>query len=218
MGQYKEWLHSLELDWQLRTQVKTLKNQISHLQARAVQLEPLLPTEQNTVIQALLAYAQAPIRSKEPLPIPSPTLSQSQWSPAFTQQATIEEELFEPTLTLKALRPTEVKHRGLLHRDKLVEPTSQPSQIPVPNSPLETPRLELNEEVKMRALLQIGSQEEIHLPWWLEQMMVNTQGTGPIDPETVRTNRLIQRWLTRWGQQVPAQEAHQKNSEEAPPL
>lgn len=44
----------------------------------------------------------------------------------------------------------------------------------------------------------------LEIPDWLQHITVSTeQGYMPIDPESVRTNRLVQRWLTRWGKQTP---------------
>lgn len=54
------------------------------------------------------------------------------------------------------------------------------------------------------------TQPQIELPWWLRNIALaasidRTNRTGPLDPETLRTNRLVQRWLERWGQRPPLQ-------------
>lgn len=45
---------------------------------------------------------------------------------------------------------------------------------------------------------------QLELPWWLRNITI-TNGddeTGkPIDQESIRTNRLVQRWVERWGRQ-----------------
>ncbi|HET8912917.1 MAG TPA: hypothetical protein VFN23_15700 [Ktedonobacteraceae bacterium] len=47
---------------------------------------------------------------------------------------------------------------------------------------------------------------DLEIPDWLQHISVSTdQGYMPIDPESIRTNRLVQRWLTRWGKQTPSQ-------------
>ena len=42
---------------------------------------------------------------------------------------------------------------------------------------------------------------QIELPWWLHNLTNVSHGNGPIDQESSRTNRLVQRWLERWGKQ-----------------
>ena len=47
----------------------------------------------------------------------------------------------------------------------------------------------------------------LELPWWLRKITVssnNAEGARPIDQETRRTNRLVQRWIERWGRQSSA--------------
>jgi hypothetical protein len=43
---------------------------------------------------------------------------------------------------------------------------------------------------------------QLELPWWLRNITVsskNEQGSQPIDQNSIRTNRLVQRWIERWG-------------------
>nr|MBA2680308.1 hypothetical protein [Ktedonobacteraceae bacterium] len=46
----------------------------------------------------------------------------------------------------------------------------------------------------------------VMLPPWLHNISVSSgknRRVGPIDQEAIRTNRLVQRWLERWGRIPP---------------
>jgi hypothetical protein len=45
---------------------------------------------------------------------------------------------------------------------------------------------------------------QLELPWWLRNIAISSkdkQGNRPIDHHSIRTNRLVQRWIERWGRQ-----------------
>jgi hypothetical protein len=45
---------------------------------------------------------------------------------------------------------------------------------------------------------------QLELPWWLRKITVangDAETSRPIDQESIRTNRLVQRWVERWGRQ-----------------
>lgn len=42
------------------------------------------------------------------------------------------------------------------------------------------------------------TEPRMELPWWLRNAAL-LNANGPIDQESIRTNRLIQRWIERWG-------------------
>lgn len=47
---------------------------------------------------------------------------------------------------------------------------------------------------------------QLELPWWLRKITITNgddDGGKPIDQESIRTNRLVQRWVERWGRQSP---------------
>ena len=70
---------------------------------------------------------------------------------------------------------------------------------PIPHSPHYEPML-LPED--MDAFIDGHSETEprMELPVWLRNAALHN-ANGPIDQETMRTNRLIQRWIERWGHQ-----------------
>src|SRR6202023_972506 len=45
---------------------------------------------------------------------------------------------------------------------------------------------------------------QLELPWWLRKITITSgddDTSKPIDQESIRTNRLVQRWVERWGHQ-----------------
>jgi hypothetical protein len=45
---------------------------------------------------------------------------------------------------------------------------------------------------------------QLELPWWLRNIAISSkdkQSNRPIDHHSNRTNRLVQRWIERWGRQ-----------------
>jgi hypothetical protein len=45
---------------------------------------------------------------------------------------------------------------------------------------------------------------QLELPWWLRNIAISSkdkQSNRPIDHHSIRTNRLVQRWIERWGRQ-----------------
>ena len=45
---------------------------------------------------------------------------------------------------------------------------------------------------------------QLELPWWLRNITISSrdeQAGRPIDYKSIRTNRLVQRWIERWGRQ-----------------
>ncbi|HLL78950.1 MAG TPA: hypothetical protein VKT25_05585 [Ktedonobacteraceae bacterium] len=57
---------------------------------------------------------------------------------------------------------------------------------------------------------------QLELPWWLRKITEQQPGTesnsGIIDPGSARTNRLVQRWIDRWGRQAPFKEEDEGRS------
>ncbi len=57
---------------------------------------------------------------------------------------------------------------------------------------------------------------QLELPWWLRKITKQQPGiegnSGVIDPGSARTNRLVQRWIDRWGRQAPFNEEDEGRS------
>jgi hypothetical protein len=58
---------------------------------------------------------------------------------------------------------------------------------------------------------------QLDLPWWLRKITVSSkdqQAGRPIDHNSIRTNRLVQRWIERWGHQPSTTLKSTENKEE----
>ncbi len=58
---------------------------------------------------------------------------------------------------------------------------------------------------------------QLELPWWLRNITVSSKGEQagrPIDHNSIRTNRLVQRWIERWGRQPSTVLKSTENKEE----
>lgn len=57
---------------------------------------------------------------------------------------------------------------------------------------------------------------QLELPWWLRKITKQQPGiegnSSLIDPGSARTNRLVQRWIDRWGRQAPFNEEDEGRS------
>jgi len=50
---------------------------------------------------------------------------------------------------------------------------------------------------------QTPTEARIELPHWFRNLTSASGSNGPIDQESVRNNRLVQRWIERWRKQPP---------------
>ena len=60
---------------------------------------------------------------------------------------------------------------------------------------------------------------QLELPWWLRNITIysrDKQAGRPIDYKSIRTNRLVQRWIERWGRQPSTVLKSTENKEEGP--
>jgi hypothetical protein len=76
--------------------------------------------------------------------------------------------------------------------------------LPIPSTP--HPAIHLLPE-DMSTIIDEHSQTspQLKLPWWLDEAFAsstNEHGHSPVDQQSVRTDRLVQRWLTRWGRET----------------
>jgi hypothetical protein len=103
----------------------------------------------------------------------------------------------------------------------LVSPKSNARYVHVDNQapPLfNRPELELLPE-EMIAFFDEHEQTDpqLELPWWLRNIAVSSkdeQAGQPTDHNSIRTNRLVQRWIERWGRQTSPVLKSTENKEE----
>ena len=63
------------------------------------------------------------------------------------------------------------------------------------------------------------TEPQIALPWWLQKAALSATQSNSLDAQSVRTNRLVQRWLERWGRlEEQTQQATNANGQQHPPI
>jgi hypothetical protein len=225
MGQYQQWLHYRDVDQLLHTQLEELEEELAQLQIREQLLQQILQPatgDATSLLQAdneiLRALAIGLNGHTEPL---EHTQEQTQSANGTVGTAsarprpgpdpltdTHSSQNDEPTAAISSAPATQ---NGLPPAEEqyVTDPDSaQPSQPllnrnmtlpPIPHSPHYEPML-LPED--MDAFIDEHSETDprIELPVWLRNAALHN-ANGPIDQETMRTNRLIQRWIERWGHQ-----------------
>ena len=187
MGQYRQWLHYRDIDRHLHLQREQLTHEIAHLQEQLHCLEAAHPDVNNSIVQALIT--QQTIQSVQPRAITPPT-SISSLSPDVPLPEWVREETRQytpnPQTPLPTVPPTSHTYASLpplphpMHPQYPQYPQSQNDDISAPTDP------------------------QITIPHWLRRAASVSQ-SGPLDPQGVQTNRLVQRWLERWGKQLPEQ-------------
>ncbi len=193
MGQYQQWLHYQEIDRRLRATLDALEQELGQIESQSNgSPQPAIPFA-NPIISALSAYIATSSNGHAP---PQDDTDTCNSSPTGHGQA--------------SNGSSETISAALLHWGELpdfVPPGLHPSnqyEI-VPSLSIDHPEIELLPE-DMFAFFEEHSQTDpqIELPWWLRKITIISKeddSSKPIDQESIRTNRLVQRWVERWGHQ-----------------
>ena len=233
MGQYQQWLHHRSADQHLQAQLEILESELAQLQERAQPIEQCESPPQdavsspiqfpedtafdcsflatNKIILALAASLNGQVSS--PLDEnASTTVPTSQQVPASDQSAeTISSALFAwsnlpnfeaPNLPIE---PSMVSTSTFTNLDQLFPHIPHQELVLLPE--------DMSSFIDEHSL----TDPRLELPWWLHNIAVASRANnsnGPIDQERIRTNRLIQRWLERWGYQPSSQDANGENYHE----
>ena len=207
MGQYQQWLQYQEIHKHLSTQVEALKAELAKLQEcldRSGQQHEVASFSDNPIMLALVALS-----SSQPFPPNSHVRSTHE----IHNPSVIGSEQSSDTIS------TALRSWGGLPNFELYE-INEP--LPVDHqSPLllNHPEIELLPE-DMIAFFDEHEQTDpqLELPWWLRKITVSSkdqQAGRPIDHNSIRTNRLVQRWIERWGRQPSTTLKSTENEEEA---
>ena len=199
MGQYQQWLHYQAIERRLRTQVETLEAELAQLQEHLNILEQqqleATPLTHNPIIQALLANLHTHNDS------PKSTTRSKNGSTGSTEPDLQSSEHGD------TISPALLSWGGLPNFGPQV--VEEPFPVVEQALPLTGhPEIELLPE-DMMAFFEEHAQTDpqLQLPWWLRNIAVsstNEQGSRPIVQNSIRTNRLVQRWIERWGRQASA--------------
>jgi hypothetical protein len=207
MGQYQQWLHYQEIDKCLSTQVETLEAELAQLQERLDHLEQqqqeVVPLTDNPIIQALVAHQSANHITPK--------------SNARYMHETNDFSASDSSESGDSISPALLSWGGLpgfeLHEIK--EPLPVDDQAaPLVNHP----EIELLPE-DLITFFDGHEQTDprLELPWWLRNITISSkdeQAGRPIDHNSIRTNRLVQRWIERWGRQPSTLLESTENKEE----
>lgn len=243
MGQYQQWLHYRDVDRLLRAQLDELAEEFAQLRIREQLLQqmlhpinaheqaaigetPSLLQANNEILHALMIGLNGHTnRTHRPELSPSTNGTTEMVSHGTTEEisarytqgneptAAISQALFaqgslppsEEQFTPESVAGTS-EFRPMLNRN-----TALP---PIPHTPHSESML-LPED--LGAFIEEHTQTEprMELPWWLRNAAL-INANGPIDQESMRTNRLIQRWIERWGRHPNMRElpeARRENNE-----
>ena len=196
MGQYQQWLHYQEIDRRLRTQVEALEAELAQLQERLCLLEQqpeaAAPMVDNPIIQVLAAILNGHTVSPNNNVYPTYESTTSSASVVLSSE------------TGESISPALLSWGGLPDFEAQEIKESFPAvghKLP----PVDHPEIELLPE-DMLAFFDGYAQTDpqLELPWWLRKITISSkdgQGNLPIDQDSIRTNRLVQRWIERWGRQ-----------------
>ncbi len=189
MGQYQQWLHYQEIDRRLSATLDALEQELAQIESQSPDSQQPAMSLANPIISALSAHMATNLNGHTLTRDDSDT---SNSSPS-DQVSSIE--------TMSAA----LAHWGELS-DFGSEGTQPSQQYEIQSSlSIDHPEIELLPD-DMFAFFEEPSQTDpqIELPWWLRKITVSSgdeEASKPIDQESMRTNRLVQRWVERWGHQ-----------------
>lgn len=183
MGQYQQWLLYREIDQKLQARLEEFEAELAQLQDHARFLEQAGPHADNEIIRALAASIERN-------------------APAIKDRHTIVDlDMAEEELKQRILSSV-LDWRGLpnLGPQEMQEPFYGETKPELPAT--SHSELVLLPDDVMDILNEYGQTEpQLELPWWLHNIAISTDRTSPVDQQTIRTNRLVQRWIERWGRQ-----------------
>ncbi|GAC1568149.1 MAG: hypothetical protein NVS3B14_16430 [Ktedonobacteraceae bacterium] len=191
MGQYQQWLHFQDIDRRLRTTLDALEQELAHyhsqvdssLQADVLAANPIV----SALIAQLAAHSNGRVSPQDTTEIGNNDKTRAGWPQSGQAHASTDQEA------------------SLLRRGAFPFLGNDRADI------------ELLQE-DMYAFLEEYSQTDpqLELPWWLRKITIthsDVESGKPIDQESMRTNRLVQRWVERWGHQSQPSEPFPPESE-----
>lgn len=241
MGQYQQWLQYRHIERLLKAQLEELAEELAQLHQREQELRqtlqlPMAPVEknaaalvlQNTIVQALALT----INSLNNLHHSNGHSSFSAISPDYDNgMAQMADQTTESSASPihisgvnAAISPALYNQSQLsgnmeLYPDDAV--SSNDTFHPLLNRNSNLPPIPHSDPMlpeDMGAFLDEHTETEpqVALPWWIRNTGV-LNPNGPVDQESARTNRLVQRWIERWGRHPipPAQPQPPENGGKA---
>jgi hypothetical protein len=203
MGQYQQWLHYREVDQRLRAELEVLETELAQLQDQVSRLEQTYPYPDNQIIRALAISMQRETQPTSALP-------------SDTGMVANPPNGLPDTHAFSQVLSSSLQHWGALP-DFSPQEMQESFQNGEESKPPSTPHSEmilLPDDFIAIFEEYNRTEPQLELPWWLRNIMASTgtlDRTSPIDQESIRTNRLVQRWLERWGRRPPTQQTSQED-------
>jgi len=203
MGQYQQWLHHREVDEQLGKRLEQLQTELALLQAQAHTLaETTSSSSENTIIQALLSAHKAEVHVASNQPSAQTVLPQQLFVDEPQEETAAPHNIFKveeeesapvspalfawgrlPNLDAQKIQlpATNTRRSGALSGEEGLLPQDMTTFFHQHTNPVPRPRI----------------------PAWLENVISAPTApdqlpNNPVDQQTLRTNRLVERWLERW--------------------
>jgi hypothetical protein len=226
MGQYQQWLHYREVDHQLQARLKELTSKLEQLQAeQAGLMAPTASLASNVIIQALTKqrrndqFQQEGIDFVEVNDVVEVPDTPFEFSPI---NGTLAEE-YGFAQTTHDVGGTAQEHNeavspfistALFAWGNL--PNFDSGELPIPGLNMvppipSTPHPDIDLLPKdMNTLMNRYSEAnpQLKLPRLQQEATVSAadeHSHSPVDQQSMRTDRLVQRWLARWGRETDSQ-------------
>ncbi len=188
MGQYRQWLHSREVDQRLKARLEILEQELDQLHKQADLLAKTTSCTDNKIIQTLARQQTVEVLLTDAQHI-------------LSEHTTPVSQPIEESIT--GVSPALFAWSNLPNFDSQGVPTPN-SQTNISTPLRATPHLEMNLLPKdMGAFVDEHTQAvpQVKLPWWLRKTVLTTVSPNhyPIDQQSLQTNYDVQRWLERWG-------------------
>jgi hypothetical protein len=195
MGQYQQWLHYQEIDRRLRATLDALEQELGQIESQSNGSQQPAMLLANPIISALCAHLASSVNGHAPQQDDADTCDPS---PSGEMAGQVSNGSVE-TISAALLHWGELPDLGSKGKHPLHQYDILPS-LSVDHSEIEL----LPED--MFAFFEEHSQTDpqLELPWWLRKITITSgddDSSRPIDQESIRTNRLVQRWVERWGRQ-----------------
>ncbi|MFL5628762.1 MAG: hypothetical protein ACJ788_24540 [Ktedonobacteraceae bacterium] len=232
MGQYQRWLHHREVEKLLQAQLEALVKELAQLQERTQQLQQsmqsidrAMPSEQaaangdahllmdNPILRALAANTHAQV-SQVPgdsdvgrIPSRPSARPEKQINGTSSGQVNSMETMSSALFGWSNLPNFGTEEAAA--EDVTSNNTDRSAEMPPPLPPIPHSDIMLLPEDMVTFLDQHAlTDPRLELPPWLRPIAnaatANHPDT-PVDQESIRTNRLVQRWIERWGRQSSTQ-------------
>ncbi len=241
MGQYQQWLYHREVENLLRAQLEALVNELAQLQERTQRLQQsmqsldrTMPSEQasassdarlltdNPILRAIAANMHAqvsPVRGYSNVGrIPSRPLArpEKQVNGASAAQVNGTPETMSSALfgwsNLPNFGPQETPAE-----DTTINNASRSTEMKQPLPPIPHSDIVLLPEDMVTFLDQHAlTDPRLELPPWLRPIAdaaTTNHPDTPVDQESIRTNRLVKRWIERWGRQSSTQQQQTRENQ-----